>query len=553
MQKTVIKFTDLKFPQQNPVLQSVSSEIQKSRLVGIIGPSGCGKTTLLKILSGRFTQRYSGDVFYGDQKVTKRDRLLNSVYVHQDDILLSFLTVKETILFYESLINSKHEDLIGLENVLDQRIGTSKSGISAGERKRLSILIGLLEHKEILFFDEPTSGLDALNALKLMDILKRLEGTRICVIHQPSSEIFFKFDDVIIMHSGKIVYEGESKSIFKWFENLGVDCPRYTNPADFIFTNVFPRLIKTYGPKLNGYKTFKVNSQIVSDNECVESILNIEKIPYSQKTNSFFEEFKILWRRNLKIAIRNKSRFFGRCIQSTFSALVIGLIYWKTFVQPEPNCSRNVFGLLYFISTSAFFTSAMSSLPDLYSTEILLEREYQNKYYKYLSYFCAKISFDMLLCSINPLIFIPLVSLFTHYKIWSVNFLILFLTALNTTIIGYSTAILVASFCPNLILASAILPSVLLPLTLLNGMLVQSSSLISYLKILEYFSPTRYSFNILVRNYFDFNQKQHEQFTKNFINFKIDVWGSMSLIFLMIVVNFIISCYFLIVKINKKI
>ena len=59
--------------------------------------------------------------------------------------------------------------------------------------------------------DEPTSGLDSASAFKIVEylnILARDGMTVLCTIHQPSSEVFALFDQVIFMKEGRIFYQG---------------------------------------------------------------------------------------------------------------------------------------------------------------------------------------------------------------------------------------------------------------------------------------------------------------------------------------------------------
>ena len=82
----------------------------------------------------------------------------------------------------------------------------TSSGISGGERKRLSVATELLSDPEIIFADEPTSGLDAFMALSVCKILKGLAASGklvLCVIHQPSSEIFELFTHLLLLGRGE--------------------------------------------------------------------------------------------------------------------------------------------------------------------------------------------------------------------------------------------------------------------------------------------------------------------------------------------------------------
>jgi len=61
----------------------------------------------------------------------------------------------------------------------------------------------------ILFYTEPTSGLDSTSAVALIDVLHELalQGkTIITSIHQPSSQIFQSFDQLILLADGKTIF-----------------------------------------------------------------------------------------------------------------------------------------------------------------------------------------------------------------------------------------------------------------------------------------------------------------------------------------------------------
>jgi ABC-type multidrug transport system ATPase subunit len=83
-------------------------------------------------------------------------------------------------------------------------VGTT--GISGGERKRLSVATELLSDPDIIFADEPTSGLDAHMALSVCRILQELSfkgKVVVCAIHQPSSEIFELYSHLMLLSKGE--------------------------------------------------------------------------------------------------------------------------------------------------------------------------------------------------------------------------------------------------------------------------------------------------------------------------------------------------------------
>jgi ABC-type multidrug transport system ATPase subunit len=87
--------------------------------------------------------------------------------------------------------------------------------------------------------DEPTSGLDAFTAEIIIDCLKELANagrTIIFTIHQPNSQIFAKFDRLMVLAKGEIVYWGSASKSPDYFESVGHPVPGFSNPADF-FSN----------------------------------------------------------------------------------------------------------------------------------------------------------------------------------------------------------------------------------------------------------------------------------------------------------------------------
>ncbi|CAG9329040.1 unnamed protein product [Blepharisma stoltei] len=128
-------------------------------------------------------------------------------------------------------------DDLNISNIADNLIGNEIiKGLSGGEKKRLSIGMELITDPCILMLDEPTSGLDSYNAELVIDLLikQALKGrTIISTIHQPSSSIFKKFDKLILLLEGNIIYQGSCKNSRKYFAELGYKCPKSVNPADF--------------------------------------------------------------------------------------------------------------------------------------------------------------------------------------------------------------------------------------------------------------------------------------------------------------------------------
>lgn len=98
-----------------------------------------------------------------------------------------------------------------LEKCLDTMIGgVILKGVSGGEKKRCSIAFELMSDPQVIFLDEPTSGLDSLTSYIICAELKKLahkqNKTVIMTIHQPNSEIYELFDELLVLLEGKLIY-----------------------------------------------------------------------------------------------------------------------------------------------------------------------------------------------------------------------------------------------------------------------------------------------------------------------------------------------------------
>ena len=149
-------------------------------------------------------------------------------YVPQDDIVHSELTVREALYFSAKLrtdlsdaeIEERIDTILEELGILDKKrslIGSPEHKVlSGGQRKRVNIALELISDTPVLFLDEPTSGLSSYDAAGVVDLLKRLslEGkTIIATIHQPSLEVFKKFDNLIMISrdpggTGALAYFG---------------------------------------------------------------------------------------------------------------------------------------------------------------------------------------------------------------------------------------------------------------------------------------------------------------------------------------------------------
>uniref|UniRef100_A0A2P2M5U0 ABC transporter G family member 7 isoform X1 n=1 Tax=Rhizophora mucronata TaxID=61149 RepID=A0A2P2M5U0_RHIMU len=236
------------------LLKNVSGEAKPGKLLAIMGPSGSGKTTLLNVLAGQLMAsprlHLSGLLEYNGRPGSNKP--YKFAYVRQEDLFFSQLTVRETLSLAAELqlpeissVEDREEYVnnllfkLGLVSCADSNVGNAKvRGISGGEKKRLSLACELIASPSVIFSDEPTTGLDAFQAESVMETLRQLaqDGhTVICSIHQPRGSIYSKFDDIVLLTEGALVYAGPARNEpLAYFLKFGYRCPDHVNPAEFL-------------------------------------------------------------------------------------------------------------------------------------------------------------------------------------------------------------------------------------------------------------------------------------------------------------------------------
>lgn len=234
------------------IIKGMSGYAKSGEFLAIMGTSGAGKTTLLNLISGATRSskvlECEGSIQANQQDIYSINYHKYVGYVTQEDVLLDMLTVRESVTFAAKLktkgpneLKAKRVDAVleelGLMKCQHTLIGNpTKKGVSGGEKKRVCVAIELITTPSILFLDEPTSGLDSFTSFQVVEILNAQAAkgrTVISTIHQPSSDIFVKFDKLLLLCDGHVMYHGPASNAVSYFDSKGFTCPSLSNPADY--------------------------------------------------------------------------------------------------------------------------------------------------------------------------------------------------------------------------------------------------------------------------------------------------------------------------------
>ncbi len=207
------------------ILDTVTFEIQKGEIFGLLGPSGAGKTTLIKILTGQLVQDsgYAGILGKDTRELSVLEH--GKMGIMMDSFgLYDRLSVYDNLLFYADIYHVPHkriaEILKRIELYDDRNKAVSK--LSKGMKNRLSLARALMNHAEILFLDEPTSGLDPVTTKEIHTVLseQRERGTTIFLTTHNMFEAESLCDQVALLHEGQIIEYGKPVDICRKYNYL---------------------------------------------------------------------------------------------------------------------------------------------------------------------------------------------------------------------------------------------------------------------------------------------------------------------------------------------
>ena len=181
------------------VLKGVSFNVNKKDNIALLGNNGAGKSTLIKIISGQMDSK-SGQI------ETKLNFNSEVGIMPQDDILIDDLTVKKIISLKLSMCGLKNEDYlfwlkeVNLENCSNIFVGK----LSGGQKRRLSLVLSMVNEPKIVFLDEPTTGMDLDAVDKFWELMRTKDFASVIITHD-FNQIDTFFNRVLILNDGVIV------------------------------------------------------------------------------------------------------------------------------------------------------------------------------------------------------------------------------------------------------------------------------------------------------------------------------------------------------------
>ena len=200
------------------VLHGINAEFEAGRAYALVGGSGSGKSTLLNLLMAAETN-YSGHILADGIELSdiSTESLYGTMAAIQQNVFVFNASIKDNVSMFcdfpktemDEAIARAHLGALIRERGEDYLCGENGSGLSGGEKQRISIARSLLKKSSVLLADEVTAALDAQTAHRVSSDILDLQGiTRIVVTHTLEESLLRRYDKIFVLRGGRIEEAG---------------------------------------------------------------------------------------------------------------------------------------------------------------------------------------------------------------------------------------------------------------------------------------------------------------------------------------------------------
>jgi len=208
-EEIVVKLNNVGFRQNKKwLVEGVSLEVKKGKIITLIGPNGSGKSTTAKIALGIYkdiegsVEKHTNKVGYVPQKITI-------------DWTLP-LRVKDFMILTEVLKEEEIDDALSLTGVMHLK-NKNLGNLSGGEFQRVLLARAISKKPELLVLDEPVQGVDYTGEIALYELIKKISDTLNCGILLISHDLHtvMTATDHVVCLNGHVCCSGTPKDVVK--------------------------------------------------------------------------------------------------------------------------------------------------------------------------------------------------------------------------------------------------------------------------------------------------------------------------------------------------
>ena len=451
------------------IIQDLNGDARSGEVLAILGPSGAGKTTLINVLTmENVGGRSYGTVELNGQRLTPALFQKYCVAVAQENFHWTFLTAREAVTYAAELYIREQQGggsgkgggglsraqrktaavdrvlrSMGLVDCADTKAGNQFiKGLSGGQKKRLALAVALIKSPTLVFLDEPTSGLDAAAAASIMKYVKNIARSErlivVATIHQPSTEVYHGFDNVMLLSSGRTAYRGPALEVVDYFGAIGFPIAEDKNPAEFMLDQVNREFVDPAQVDriLDRWSEAEGAGKHALRGGGGEGAAPTPPPQLSARgvfRTGCCTQSGVLLRRHGTMVAKDPMLYAGRCLMYMISCTFFAIIYWYSRDRKQSQVLFRTFLLMWHVGVP---TSMGVIAVFAFNTEFrAISREYKNGMVRPLAYILAStvlqipLMFVMAVCALG-------VSGYAIGSWYAPNFFLMVLT-FTTVLWGY--------------------------------------------------------------------------------------------------------------------
>ena len=207
-------------------LNDVSLSVNAGKIFGLIGPDGAGKSTLIHLMTGVLSTKKGKIEVLGKDVLKKPESVKSSIGFLPQGLGLSLaqeLSVEENINFFAEIngvdggTREKRKELLlgstGLSTFKDREA----KNLSGGMKQKLALCCTLIHEPPLIFLDEPTTGVDPISRRDIWTLVNTMVKDKNLTFFITTSYMdeAARCHEIIMMHEGKIIEEGDPDSMPK--------------------------------------------------------------------------------------------------------------------------------------------------------------------------------------------------------------------------------------------------------------------------------------------------------------------------------------------------
>lgn len=219
-------------------LRGVDLSVEEGEIVGIIGPSSAGKTTLCLCVSGVLFKVARGEHrgvlrVFGLNAASASVRELSkyvALVLQDPDVQFVTMRVFDEVAFALENAGIPSDKIVERVSEALEFVGMGEYAtkppheLSGGQKQRVALAAAIAKRPKLLVVDEATSDLDPVGKRGVLSVIERLRdehGLTALIVDHNTDDLARFVDRVIVLSGGRVVIDGEPRSVFSRVEELG--------------------------------------------------------------------------------------------------------------------------------------------------------------------------------------------------------------------------------------------------------------------------------------------------------------------------------------------